>query len=32
MKPADICIAILVAVIWGFGFIASRLALLPKIA
>jgi O-acetylserine/cysteine efflux transporter len=27
MKPADICIAILVAVIWGFGFIASRLAL-----
>lgn len=27
MKPADICIAILVAVTWGFGFIASRLAL-----
>ena len=27
MKPADICIAILVAIIWGFGFIASRLAL-----
>jgi O-acetylserine/cysteine efflux transporter len=27
MKPADICIALLVAVTWGFGFIASRLAL-----
>jgi O-acetylserine/cysteine efflux transporter len=27
MKPADICIALLVAIIWGFGFIASRLAL-----
>ena len=27
MKPADVCIAVLVAVIWGFGFIASRLAL-----
>jgi O-acetylserine/cysteine efflux transporter len=27
MKPADICIAILVAVTWGFGFIGSRLAL-----
>lgn len=27
MKPADICIAITVAVIWGLGFIASRLAL-----
>jgi O-acetylserine/cysteine efflux transporter len=27
MKPADIFIAILVAVTWGFGFIASRLAL-----
>ena len=27
MKPADICIAILVAVIWGLGFIGSRLAL-----
>ena len=27
MKPADICIAVLVAVIWGFGFIASRFAL-----
>jgi O-acetylserine/cysteine efflux transporter len=27
MKPADIAIAVLVAVIWGFAFIASRLAL-----
>lgn len=27
MKPADICIAVLVAVTWGFGFIASRLVL-----
>jgi len=27
MKPADICIAVLVAVIWGLGFIGSRLAL-----
>lgn len=27
MKPADVCIAVLVAVIWGSGFIASRLAL-----
>jgi len=27
VKPADIFIAVLVAVIWGFGFIASRLAL-----
>ena len=27
MKLADVLIAILVAVIWGFGFIASRLAL-----
>src|SRR6478735_12011398 len=27
MKPADVLIAVLVAVIWGFGFIASRLAL-----
>jgi O-acetylserine/cysteine efflux transporter len=27
MKPADICIAVFVAVIWGLGFIASRLAL-----
>ncbi len=27
MKPADIAIAVLVAVIWGLAFIASRLAL-----
>jgi O-acetylserine/cysteine efflux transporter len=27
MKPVDVCLAVLVAVIWGFGFIASRLAL-----
>jgi O-acetylserine/cysteine efflux transporter len=27
MKPADIFLAVLVAVIWGFGFVASRLAL-----
>ena len=27
MKPADICIAVLVAVIWGLAFVASRLAL-----
>jgi drug/metabolite transporter (DMT)-like permease len=27
MKPADIAITVLVAVIWGFAFIASRLAL-----
>src|SRR5271169_4334976 len=27
MKPVDIGIALLVAVTWGFGFIASRLAL-----
>jgi O-acetylserine/cysteine efflux transporter len=27
MKPADICIASLVAVIWGLAFVASRLAL-----
>ena len=27
MKPADVCLAVLVAVIWGFGFVASRLAL-----
>jgi O-acetylserine/cysteine efflux transporter len=27
MKPADVCIAILVAVVWGLGFIASRIAL-----
>lgn len=27
MKPVDIALAVLVAVIWGLGFIASRLAL-----
>jgi O-acetylserine/cysteine efflux transporter len=27
MKPADVCLAVLVALIWGFGFVASRLAL-----
>ena len=27
MKPADVCIAVLVAVIWGLGFVASRIAL-----
>lgn len=27
MKPADICIAVLVAVIWGLAFVASRVAL-----
>src|SRR6201991_38404 len=27
MKPADIAIAVLVAVTWGFGFIARRFAL-----
>ena len=27
MKPADICIAVLVAVIWGLAFVASRIAL-----
>jgi O-acetylserine/cysteine efflux transporter len=27
MKPADVCIAVLVAVIWGLAFIASRIAL-----
>jgi O-acetylserine/cysteine efflux transporter len=27
MKPADICLAVTVAVIWGLGFVASRLAL-----
>jgi len=27
MKTADVCIAVLVAVIWGLAFIASRLAL-----
>ena len=27
MKPADVCIAVMVAVIWGLGFVASRNAL-----
>jgi O-acetylserine/cysteine efflux transporter len=27
MKPADICIAVTVAVIWGLAFVASRIAL-----
>lgn len=27
MKPADVAIAVLVAVIWGLGFVASRFAL-----
>ena len=27
MKPADVCVAVLVAVVWGSGFVASRLAL-----
>jgi O-acetylserine/cysteine efflux transporter len=27
MKPADVCLAIMVAVIWGLAFVASRLAL-----
>ena len=27
MKPSDVCLAVLVAVIWGLGFVASRLAL-----
>jgi O-acetylserine/cysteine efflux transporter len=27
MKPADICIAVLVAMIWGLAFVASRIAL-----
>jgi O-acetylserine/cysteine efflux transporter len=27
MKPVDVCIAVLVAVIWGLAFVASRLAL-----
>src|ERR1700743_2926067 len=27
MKPADICIAVLVAVIWGSAFVLSRIAL-----
>jgi O-acetylserine/cysteine efflux transporter len=27
MKPADVCIAVLVAIIWGLAFVASRMAL-----
>jgi O-acetylserine/cysteine efflux transporter len=27
MKPADVCLAVLVAVIWGFAFVLSRIAL-----
>src|SRR5215467_13678979 len=27
MKPADGCIALLVAIIWGLAFVASRIAL-----
>jgi O-acetylserine/cysteine efflux transporter len=27
VKPADVCIAVLVAVIWGLAFVASRIAL-----
>ena len=27
MKPADVCIAVLVALIWGLAFVASRIAL-----
>jgi len=27
MKPVDVCIAVLVAVIWGLAFVASRIAL-----
>jgi O-acetylserine/cysteine efflux transporter len=27
MKPVDVCVAVLVAVIWGLAFVASRLAL-----
>jgi O-acetylserine/cysteine efflux transporter len=27
MKPVDVCLAVTVAVVWGFGFIASRFAL-----
>jgi O-acetylserine/cysteine efflux transporter len=27
MKPADVCLAVMVAVIWGLGFVASRIAL-----
>jgi O-acetylserine/cysteine efflux transporter len=27
MRPADVCIALLVAIIWGLAFVASRIAL-----
>ena len=27
MKPADVCIAVLVALIWGLAFVAARIAL-----
>ena len=27
MKPADVSLAVLVAVIWGLAFVASRIAL-----
>jgi O-acetylserine/cysteine efflux transporter len=27
MKPFDACLAVLVAVIWGLAFVASRIAL-----
>ena len=27
MKPSDVFLAVLVAVIWGLGFVATRLAL-----
>ena len=27
MKPADVCMAVMVAVIWGLAFVASRIAL-----
>ena len=27
MKPADVCLAVTVAVIWGLAFVASRIAL-----
>ena len=27
MKPADVCIAVVVAIVWGLAFVASRIAL-----
>jgi O-acetylserine/cysteine efflux transporter len=27
MKPADVCLAVMIAVIWGLAFVASRIAL-----